>query len=47
MRTTTPPIWLLMSATVSSQLALSILLPSLLTFAGSFDVAYGTARLTL
>ena len=47
MRTTKPPIWLLMSATVSSQLALTIFLPSLPTIARSFDVAYGTAQLTL
>jgi DHA1 family bicyclomycin/chloramphenicol resistance-like MFS transporter len=47
MRTTKPPIWLLMSATVSSQLAVTIFLPSLPTIARSFDVAYGTAQLTL
>ena len=47
MRTTKPPIWLLMSATVSSQIALTISLPSLPTIARSFDVAYGTAQLTL
>jgi len=47
MRTTKPPIWLLMSATVSSQLALTIFLPSLPSIARSFDVAYGTAQLTL
>lgn len=47
MRTTKPPIWLLMSATVSSQMALTIFLPSLPTIARSFDVAYGTAQLTL
>jgi DHA1 family bicyclomycin/chloramphenicol resistance-like MFS transporter len=47
MRTTKPPIWLLMSATVSSQLAITIFLPSLPTIARSFDVAYGTAALTL
>jgi DHA1 family bicyclomycin/chloramphenicol resistance-like MFS transporter len=47
MRTTKPPIWLLMSATVSSQLALTIFLPSLPAIARSFDVAYGTAQLTL
>ncbi len=47
MRTTKPPIWLLMSATVSSQLALTIFLPSLPTIAQGFDVAYGTAQLTL
>ncbi|MCX7363745.1 MAG: multidrug effflux MFS transporter [Alphaproteobacteria bacterium] len=47
MRTTKPPIWLLMSATVSSQLALTIFLPALPTIARSFDVAYGTAQLTL
>ncbi|MGE0579027.1 multidrug effflux MFS transporter [Reyranella sp.] len=42
-----PPIWLLMSATVASQLALTIFLPSLPAIARSFDVAYGTAQLTL
>jgi DHA1 family bicyclomycin/chloramphenicol resistance-like MFS transporter len=47
MRATKPPIWLLMGATVSSQLALTIFLPSLPTIARSFDVAYGTAQLTL
>ncbi len=47
MRTTRPPIWLLMSATVSSQLALTIFLPSLPTIATTFGVAYGTAQLTL
>ena len=47
MRTTKPPIWLLMSATVSSQMALTIFLPSLPTIARRFDVAYGTAQLTL
>lgn len=47
MRTTKPPIWLLMSATVSSQLALTIFLPALPAIARSFDVAYGTAQLTL
>src|SRR5882757_609563 len=47
MRTTKPPIWLLMSATVSSQMALTVFLPSLPTIARSFDVAYGTAQLTL
>jgi DHA1 family bicyclomycin/chloramphenicol resistance-like MFS transporter len=47
MRTTKPPIWLLMTATVSSQMALTIFLPSLPTLARSFDVAYGTAQLTL
>lgn len=47
MRTTKPPIWLLMSATVSSQLALTIFLPSLPTIARSFYVTYGTAQLTL
>lgn len=47
MRTTKPPIWLLMSATVSSQLAVTIFLPSLPAIARSFDVAYGTAQLTL
>ena len=47
MRTSKPPIWLLMSATVSSQMALTIFLPSLPSIARSFDVAYGTAQLTL
>jgi DHA1 family bicyclomycin/chloramphenicol resistance-like MFS transporter len=47
MRTTKPPIWLLMSATVSSQLALTIFLPSLPSIARTFGVAYGTAQLTL
>lgn len=47
MRTTKPPIWLLMGATVSSQLALTVFLPSLPTIARDFDVAYGTAQLTL
>ena len=47
MRTTKPPIWLLMSATVSSQLALTIFLPSLPAIARSFNVTYGTAQLTL
>ena len=42
MRTTKPLIWLLMSATVSSQLALTIFLPALPTIARSFDVAYPT-----
>ncbi len=47
MRTTKPPIWLLMSATVSSQMALTIFLPSLPTIATDLGVAYGTAQLTL
>jgi len=47
MRSIKPPIWLLMTATVSSQLAVTIFLPSLPTIARSFDVAYGTAQLTL
>ena len=47
MRTTKPPIWLLMGATVSSQMALTIFLPSLPTISRSFGVAYGTAQLTL
>ena len=47
MRTTKPPIWLLMGATVSSQMALTIFLPSLSTIARSFEVPYGTAQLTL
>ena len=47
MRTTKPPIWLLMSATVSSQMALTIFLPSLPTIARDLGVSYGTAQLTL
>ena len=47
MRTTKPPIWLLMSATVCSQMALTIFLPSLPTIAGDLGVSYGTAQLTL
>ena len=47
MRTTIPPIWLLMSATVSSQMALTIFLPSLPTIATDLSVSYGTAQLTL
>ena len=47
MRTTKPPIWLLMSATVSSQMALTIFLPSLPTIATELNVSYGTAQLTL
>ena len=47
MRSTKPPIWLLMSATVSSQMALTLFLPALPTIARSFEVAYGTAQLTL
>ena len=47
MRTTKPPIWLLMSATVASQMALTIFLPSLPTLARDFAVPYGTAQLTL
>ena len=47
MRTTKPPIWLLMSATVSSQMALTMYLPSLPTIAGELSVPYGTAQLTL
>ncbi len=47
MRTTKPPIWLLMSATVSSQMALTIFLPSLPTIATDLSVSYGTAQLTL
>lgn len=47
MRTTKPPIWLLMSATVCSQMALTIFLPSLPTIAGDLAVSYGTAQLTL
>ncbi len=47
MRSTKPPIWLLMSATVSSQLALTIFLPAMPALARHFDVAYGTAQLML
>jgi DHA1 family bicyclomycin/chloramphenicol resistance-like MFS transporter len=47
MRTTKPPIWLLMSATVASQMALTIFLPSLPSLARHFEVPYGTAQLTL
>jgi len=47
MRNPKPPIWLLMSATVASQMALTIFLPSLPTLATDFGVAYGTAQLTL
>ena len=47
MRTSKPPIWLLMSATVASQMALTIFLPSLPALATDFGVAYGTAQLTL
>lgn len=47
MRTTKPPIWLLMSITVASQLALTIFLPSLPALATNLNVAYGTAQLTL
>ena len=47
MRTTKPPIWLLMSATVSSQMALTIFLPSLPTIANDLSVSYGTAQMTL
>jgi DHA1 family bicyclomycin/chloramphenicol resistance-like MFS transporter len=47
MRTTKPPIWLLMSATVSSQMALTMYLPSLPTIATELSVPYGTAQLTL
>ena len=36
-----------MSATVASQLALTIFLPSMPALARSFDVSYGTAQLTL
>eukprot|EP01034_Spumella_vulgaris_P015729 gene15729-20100_t len=36
-----------MSATVCSQMALTIFLPSLPTIAGDLDVSYGTAQLTL
>lgn len=42
-----PPIWLLMIATVASQLALTIYLPALPSIATHFNVAYGTAQLTL
>ena len=44
MRSTKPPIWLLMSVTVASQLALTIFLPAMPALAQSFDVAYGTAH---
>jgi DHA1 family bicyclomycin/chloramphenicol resistance-like MFS transporter len=47
MRSTKPPIWLLMSATVASQLALTIFLPAMPALARHFDVAYGTAQLML
>lgn len=47
MLSTKPPLWLLMGATVSSQMALTIFLPSLPTIARSFGVPYGTAQLTL
>jgi len=47
MRSTKPPIWLLMSVTVASQLALTIFLPAMPALARHFDVAYGTAQLTL
>lgn len=47
LRTARPPIWLLMMATVASQLALTIYLPALPGIARHFDVPYGTAQLTL
>jgi MFS transporter, DHA1 family, multidrug resistance protein len=47
LRTTRPPIWLLMMATVASQLALTIYLPALPGIATHFKVPYGTAQLTL
>lgn len=47
LRTARPPIWLLMIATVASQLALTIYLPALPGIAAYFNVAYGTAQLTL
>ena len=47
LRTARPPIWLLMIATVAPQLALTIYLPALPGIAAYFDVAYGTAQLTL
>ena len=47
MRSTKPPIWLLMSVTVASQLALTIFLPAMPALARHFDVAYGTAQLML
>ncbi len=47
LRTARPPIWLLMIATVASQLALTIYLPALPSIATHFNVAYGTAQLTL
>ena len=47
LRTARPPIWLLMMATVASQLALTIYLPALPSIAQHFNVPYGTAQLTL
>lgn len=47
LRTARPPIWLLMMATVAAQLALTIYLPALPGIATYFNVAYGTAQLTL
>lgn len=47
LRTQRPPIWLLMMATIASQLALTIYLPALPGIAGYFNVPYGTAQLTL
>ena len=47
LRTTRPPIWLLMMATIASQLALTIYLPALPSIAQHFGVPYGTAQLTL
>lgn len=47
LRTTRPPIWLLMMATIASQLALTIYLPALPSIAQHFNVPYGTAQLTL
>jgi DHA1 family bicyclomycin/chloramphenicol resistance-like MFS transporter len=47
LRTARPPIWLLMMATIASQLALTIYLPALPSIAAHFNVPYGTAQLTL
>lgn len=47
LRTARPPIWLLMMATIASQLALTIYLPALPGIATYFNVPYGTAQLTL
>ena len=47
MRTTKPPIWLLMSATVSSQLAGTIFLPSLPNMATYFHTDYWVMQLSV